>query len=438
MVLTANYENPEEPERLQFINAFLSVTPHVQEVLIEFMNCNNYQEIADKLNIAPNTVSQHISKFCKQLKLNKKFPSPDFSSKDRSLELKRLLRKYANDIAVAKISRDLKKVYPNYPSKQKGRIIITININPLKVNLSFILNLLREFQRFFGDDSMRIDKIEEGSIKLTITGTVEGCQRIKSLFDTGELTEILDVSILDVSPVEVETADNIWTKLGNWLQSNILPDWELEETVSATIAAFKSHPDFAATPAFGVQMSANNEVELNTAIAELLASLNSQDLDIVRLAAQGLAEVEANTPEVINSLKEKLNATDDVETQWQIALALSKVSPDEHPNAKAQKQIVELGDIALEIVLGIKNDEDDFVDILVEIRPDWDNYLPTGLEVKILEESGEDFWQDEFVSTQLVIEEQAYIYFSFWGTWGDKFILQLTLEDTVLQKHFQI
>jgi hypothetical protein len=424
----------------QFIASILQQPIRRREVLMLFRQ-NNYQEIAAKLNITENTVSKHISNFCKEFQLKKYFPEE--SKKTLPELLKKILNQYIDNIIADEIRRSIgfredEIEIQNLLNKPRGKIVIVLDIDRNKFDTLSLLEYLKRLRKQTGDNSMNIDAIEDGSVKLTISGTVEGCQKLKSLFDAGELTEISDIPVLDVYSVEVETEDSIWTKLNNWLQSNILPDWELEETVSATIAAFKSHPDFSAAPAFGVQMSANNEVELNTAIAELLTSLNSQALDIVRLAAQRLAELEVNTPEVINALKQKLNATEDVETQWQIALALSKIAPEEHPNAKAQKQILELGNITLEIVLGIKNNEDDFVDILLEIRPDWDDYLPPGLEVKILEESGEDFWQDEFVSTQLVTEEQAYIYFSFWGTSGDKFILQLTLEDTVLQKHFQI
>ncbi|AFZ38307.1 protein of unknown function DUF1822 (plasmid) [Stanieria cyanosphaera PCC 7437] len=429
-------------EKLEFIKVFLNQTPRTQEVLIEFINSNNYQDIAKKLKIEPNTASQHITKVCKELKLRQKFP--DLSSKEISLELRKLLNLYIDDIAVDKISQalSLTRKTVNYRSRQdfrQGQIIIIIDINPLQINFNFLCKFLKEIQRFFGNDVITIKKIEDGSIKLTITGTLEGCQRIKSQFDAGELTEILESRVIDVSlvEVEVETENNLWTNLSNWLQSNILPDWELEEIVGATITALRTNPDFFATPAFGSLMGNSNEEEL-TSISELLANLNNEDLNIVRLAAQELGSREANNREVIARLKEKLNTINDLETQWQIALTLGKIAPEKYLQAKAQKQIIELDDTSLELVLAIKNEDDDFIDILVEIRPDWNDYLPIGLEAKILEESGEDFWQDDFVSTQLVTDSRAYIYFNFWGMPGDRFILQLSLNHTILQKNFQI
>jgi hypothetical protein len=429
----------QQQERLEIITAFLTQTSRTQEILREFMNSSNYQEIAKKLHIEPNTVSQHITKVCKELKSRQIFID-DLSAKDISQKLKELLHKYIDDIATAQISHalSLKEVAKaSFLNQNQGKVTIIININPLKINFIFILKILNEIQKVFGDDSIKIEKIEEGSIKLTITGTAEGCQRIKSQFDSGELTEILGIPVTDVSSVEVITEDNLWTNLRTWVQSNITPDWDLEEIVGGTIAALKANPDFDATPALGSAMGSTNEGE-STSIPELLTSLNNEDLNIVRLAAQKLGEIEVSTPEVINSLKEKLNTIEDVQTQWQLALSLGKIAPEEHPKAKAQKQTIELGNTSLELIVATKNDEDDFVDILVEIRPDWDDCLPLGLEAKILEESGEDFWQDEFVSTQLVTDDRPYIYFNFWGTPGDRFILQLGLENTMLPKNFQI
>jgi predicted DNA-binding protein YlxM (UPF0122 family) len=426
------------PERWAIIQVFFNQTLRTQEVLKEFMYTDSYQEIGKKLYISESTVSQYITKVCKQLKSFDVF-AEGISAKEMSQELKRLLKLYIFDIASEQFDRFLSGIEENkstFYQEKKGKIMIILQVNPLQVNFTFIVKILKKIQSFFGKEHIQI-RIEEGSIKLTITGSIEGCQRLKDRFDAGELIDILGIPVTDVSSVEVITENNLWTNLRTWVQSNIVPDWDLEEIVGGTIAALRANPDFDATPALGSVMGINNEEE-STSISELLSSLNNEDVNQVRLAAQKLGEIEVSTPEVINSLKEKLNTIEDVQTQWQIALSLGKIAPEEHPKAKAQKQTIELGNTSLELIVATKNDEDDFVDILVEIRPDWDDCLPLGLEAKILEESGEDFWQDEFVSTQLVTEEQPYIYFSFWGTPGDRFTLQLSLENTMLPKNFQI
>lgn len=421
----------EQPEEERFSVTFSRLKPSIQKILIEFMKDKSDQCIGDELDIHPRTVGRYITEAIKEFKIHQQFY--DHDRKGRRDELKALLKRYKKGVDRIKLSNEIR----DYNSQKLGKIFLIIEGDLDRVSKKLILNILEEIKQRSGDNSITISLVEISSIKLTLTGTVEGCQRLKSQFDAGELTEILDNPILDVSSVEVITEDNLWTNLRNWLQSNIIPDWDLEEIVGGTIAALKANPNFLATPAFGSRMSTNDEEE-STSIPELLTNLNSEDINIVRLAAQQLGEIEANTPEVVNSLKEKLNTIEDIQTQWQIALTLDKLAPEEHPQAKAQKQTIELGNTSLELIVATKNNEDDFVDILVEIRPDWDEHLPLGLEAKILEESGEEFWQDEFVSIRQVIDEQSYIYFSFWGTPGDRFILQLSLENTILQKNFQI
>lgn len=426
------------PERWAIIKVFLNQTSRTQEVLKEFMYTDNYYEIGTKLHITESTVSQHITKVCKQLKMLGVF-AEGISAKEMSQELKRLLKLYIFEIIDEQFDRSLPwniNQLPIFPRERKGKIVITIQINPLKVNFEFIIKIIRKIQSFFGREHIKV-RIEEGSIRLTITGSIESSQKLKDQFDAGELTEIAGSRVTDISSVEIVTENILWTNTRNWIESNIPPDWDLEETVGGTIAALRTNPDFFATPVFGSLASGTDDEE-SVSIPELLNSLDSEDINIVRLAAQKLGEIEVNTSEVINSLKNKLNTIEDVQTQWQIALTLGKIAPEEHPQAKAQKQIIELGDTSLELIVATKNDEDDFVDILVEIRPDWDEYLPTGLEAKILEKSGEEFWLDDIDFTRQVNGEQIYIYFSFWGTPGDRFILQLNLENTMLQKNFQI
>ena len=426
------------PERWAIIKVFLNQTTRTQEVLKEFIYTDNYHKIGAKLHIAESTVSQHITKVCKQLRMLGVF-AEGISAKEMSQELKRLLRLYIFEIVDEQFNRSLPwniDKIPMFSGKHRGKIVITIQINPLKVNFEFIIKIIRKIQSFFGKEHIKI-RIEEGSIRLTITGSIEGCQRLKEQFDAGELTDILDIPVTDVSSVEIVTEDSLWTNLRTWVQSNIIPDWDIEEIVGGTITALRTNPNFFGTPAFDSLRSSDSE-ERSLSISELLESLSSEDINIVRLAAQKLGEIEANTPEVINGLKDKLNTIENIQTQWQIALSLGTITPEEHPHAKAQKQIIELGDTSLELIVATKNDEDDFVDILVEIRPDWDDYLPIGLEAKILEESGEEFWLDDIDFTRQVNDEQSYIYFSFWGTPGDRFILQLSLNNTMLRKNFQI
>jgi predicted transcriptional regulator len=435
--MSRNYQS--EFVREKFIKVVREQPPRRKEVLMQFRQYSQ-EEVAINLNITESCVSKHISNFLKKLKIRKYFEG--YSRKELPIILKELLNQYIDNIVADEIRQSIylrqnKSDKQEILNSQRGKLLIVIETDIRKVNKDFLTKCLEILKQKSGDDSMTIEQIKDGSVEVTIIGSLEGCQRLKEQFDAGELTEILGIPVSDVSSVEIVTENNLWTNLRTWVQTNILSDWDIEEIVGGTIAALRANPDFLATPAFGSRMGGDEDEEL-VSIPELLDSLNSEDINIVRLAAQKLGEIEANTSEVINSLKAKLNTIEDVQTQWQIALSLGIIAPEEHPQAKAQKQITELGDTSLELIVATKNDEDNFVDILVEIRPDWDDYLPIGLEAKILEESGEEFWLDNLDFTQQVTNEQSYIYFSFWGTPGDRFILQLSLENTMLQKNFQI
>ena len=70
-----------------------------------------------------------------------------------------------------------------------------------KSKLDAITALLRKLG---GDASIEILNIEEGSIKLTLSGSLESLERIESLFMSGELAEILGNSVQDVHFIDAD------------------------------------------------------------------------------------------------------------------------------------------------------------------------------------------------------------------------------------------
>jgi uncharacterized protein YjbI with pentapeptide repeats len=61
-----------------------------------------------------------------------------------------------------------------------------------EAKLQAILQLLRKLA---GDDSIEIVDIQKGSIKLILSGSPEGLEKLKALFEAGELTEVLDIPV---------------------------------------------------------------------------------------------------------------------------------------------------------------------------------------------------------------------------------------------------
>lgn len=71
--------------------------------------------------------------------------------------------------------------------------------------LKAILALL---QKISGDASIEIIRLEEGSIRLILGGSSEGLERLKVLFESGELTELLDVNVEYARFLEDENSDD--------------------------------------------------------------------------------------------------------------------------------------------------------------------------------------------------------------------------------------
>lgn len=70
--------------------------------------------------------------------------------------------------------------------------------------IQVIQSMLREI---VGDDSITIIDIEKGSIKLILQGSQAGLERLEELFKSGELKELLDIPIEDVSFLDKQVLD---------------------------------------------------------------------------------------------------------------------------------------------------------------------------------------------------------------------------------------
>jgi Pentapeptide repeats (8 copies) len=73
------------------------------------------------------------------------------------------------------------------------------NLDPTK--LAKLQAMVRVIQQLTGDASMVTVDIEEGSIRLILEGSEEGIERLKQLFDEGELAEILGTPVRGVEPI---------------------------------------------------------------------------------------------------------------------------------------------------------------------------------------------------------------------------------------------
>jgi len=449
--------------RIIVLNAFLNLTPRRRDVLLRVMQGKNDEKIAEELGgavpLKPNTVTHHIKKMYEEFKLREIYPYLNESRGELRDHFKKLLEKYREDIAeevenMAEMIRMANQYSTDLSGNQtrssKRLISFRLDLDPENINFQLLRDILRAFRDNSGDDFMKIVRIKKGSLVMVLEGSQSGCQNLETQFKSGQLKEIVGIPILEVSTLSQETPiSTIWINLRSWFQRNILDNWEIEETIQSTLSALERHPDFFPTQFFETQMGDSVEEEQTNLIAQLIESLNSNDLDIVRLSAQKLGDTGNSNPEIIEALKARLQtlseqetiSQSEQETIWQIALTLGKLAPDEYPRAVARYKTIDLGEHHLKLLIAIKESEDDFVDILLEISPEWEDYLPTELEVIVLDELGERVAEERFEGTVTeikVTDNIPYSNLNFWAVMGERFIVRITLTNNSIEEKLNI
>ena len=91
-------------------------------------------------------------------------------------------------------------------SKTQWQIILEADLQEIE-DVQKLANLILEKVKILSGDvsSLRINKVEEGSIKIFFEGSQEGFEKIEELFRSGQLTEIEGIKIQEVSAVYEES-----------------------------------------------------------------------------------------------------------------------------------------------------------------------------------------------------------------------------------------
>ncbi|MBN3882543.1 MAG: helix-turn-helix domain-containing protein [Nostoc sp.] len=90
----------------------------------------------------------------------------------------------------------VEKQNANY--KEQLVITLTGDVESLLNNPDVQAALLVLMQQASKDASLRIDRIEKGSIKITFSGSKEGFKRLNEQIESGNLTEVLGIPVEDV------------------------------------------------------------------------------------------------------------------------------------------------------------------------------------------------------------------------------------------------
>ena len=82
------------------------------------------------------------------------------------------------------------------PSKVVYAFVLSGSVN--EVNEQKLKAIFAHIKELSEDTSLTLRDVESGSIRLILEGSPEGFEKLKSLVESGELTEILDISIQDI------------------------------------------------------------------------------------------------------------------------------------------------------------------------------------------------------------------------------------------------
>ncbi|MEO0842741.1 MAG: DUF1822 family protein [Cyanobacteria bacterium J06643_5] len=95
--------------------------------------------------------------------------------------------------------------------------------SPSMADIQIILDKIHEMTQ---DKSIEIQDIRRGCIELVLSGSEEGLKRLESLVNSGELTELNGVKIINVESL-VES--NKVVRLSNWLDNLVESGWQALE-----------------------------------------------------------------------------------------------------------------------------------------------------------------------------------------------------------------
>jgi hypothetical protein len=295
------------------------------------------------------------------------------------------------------------------------------------------------------DPNVMIVGATEGCIEVVFEGSAEGLKRLEALFQSGELKEVSGFPVLEVGIVsESQPAQpgGMWVQLSQWFHPDTLGDWLDEVALKATLLARKLNLSFRSDNAVSATLSDTVEDSQTNQLHSRLESLSSNNLDRVRLAALQLGEIGDASQQVIDALVNGLLSIEDSETSWQIALALGKLNPNHPKAAFARFKRMQLAGHKLGLLVALRTSDDDLVDILLQVSPTRQQYLPAGLQLVVLDEFGEKIERDESGETFLEAkakESDPYLYLDFFGVRGEQLTVKLSLgENANLTENFQI
>jgi Protein of unknown function (DUF1822) len=224
-------------------------------------------------------------------------------------------------------------------------------------------------------------------LQLSCKGSPEQLNQLQALYDSGELSAILGVSIQDLRRISLTTSQPSPSHPASTLEHQ-KPDWipRLSNWIQATYENF--------------------EWDLTTSLL-----MNPKPLMPMRSAA----------------LERELQS-------WQVDLTLGEQTPDHISAAIARTKTLMLGDCAFQVFVGVRNRKDDSEqrDILIQVRSLEVELLPQGLQLVVLDETGHKIATDNPAQPYLEVisdSQSCLLQLDFYGLLDEFFSISLRFND---------
>ncbi|GET44197.1 DUF1822 family protein [Microseira wollei] len=136
---------------------------------------------------------------------------------------------------------DLKQLSPNLllletRQSYQTQLILKLNTNFDRLDEQLLKAIVEFIIQLSEDSSLTIRKVGKGCVLLLFEGSQAGCDRIETLFRTGQLTEILGIPVLSVhvEPLPDLSRSEILQQLRQELENLFNADWQPPERLLAS------------------------------------------------------------------------------------------------------------------------------------------------------------------------------------------------------------
>jgi Protein of unknown function (DUF1822) len=310
-----------------------------------------------------------------------------------------------------------------------GILNIAVITSAKELNNSQLKEVEKYIQAMTGDPTIKIKRIEKGSIVLILEGSPDGLERLVELFDSGQLSEILAIPVQDVRLIwDVAEAGvpQKWVNLSQWFENIVETGWQTVEEILDQLAT--QEPRLVSTDRFG-----ETQVGSATAIDDLIERSQTSQDEFTRLeAAQILARLDPGNQQAIATFLELLHNAQNNEIRRQAAVDLGKINP-EHPEAGIRRaKLVDLGLYRVIIAVTLMPLATK-VNVHLRVYPTGNQpFVPPLLQLMVLDESGRIFLETRSQ------EGDDYIQLELTGDKGDRFSVKAALGETSITDHFII